>query len=256
MTEDIEGQITKVNCRMCKHVTNHKILNISQVKEKVELDQGLEDEWEMMTFLTAQCMGCETVCLIERFVASWRLEGNGELDETTTIYPDPYQTRMKVEGFHYLPDIVYKIYNECVSALNHKLPILSGIGLRAIVESICQTMQVTTGDLNQKINTLFQMGLITKQESELLHFNRFIGNAAAHELQEPEAEELSIGMDIIETALRNAYILPQKAKLLKLAKDATTSPSTNIKLDSSKLGLASFSPSADLRVIPGTHSQS
>lgn len=204
--------VKKIVCRECKRGTNHKILLKAEKKEY----SADEDIWTVSTFYTLQCQGCETVCLLEEYVCSEDYNPiTGELETVTTVYPSPFETKTPIEGSYYLPKIISKIYKECITAFNKKLPILTSIGMRAVIEAICKDKGVLSGNLAQKVDKLAEMGFMTKQEAELLHLNRYMGNASAHELQEPLEDELTTGLDITETTLRNAYILPEKAEVLK-----------------------------------------
>lgn len=210
--KDDSKEMRKVFCRNCKRATNHKILLRNEKRESTVNDEI----WTINTFYTLQCQGCETICLLEEYIFSEDYNPEtGDLDVSTYIYPSPFENKSAIEDIHYLPKIVSKIYKECISAFNRKLPILTSIGMRATVEAICKDKQINSGNLEQKIDKLADMGLMTRQEAELLHLNRYMGNAAAHELLEPLQDELTTGLDIIEATLRNAYILPEKAELLK-----------------------------------------
>lgn len=203
----------KIFCRICKQATNHKVLFKVQKKDSWDNEDGM---WTVSTFYTLQCQGCEAVCLLEEYVFSEDYNPQtGELDVVTTIYPSPHETKTPIEDYYYIPKIVARIYKECVIAFNKKLPILTSIGMRAVIEAICKDKEVVAGGLEKKIDALAKMGLMTEQEAELLHLNRYMGNASAHELQEPLEEELNTGLDIIETTLRNAYILSEKAQILR-----------------------------------------
>ncbi len=153
-----------------------------------------------------------TICLLQEYVFSEDLDPQtGEYDITTTVYPDPLVGRYPLDDLNLLPKIIRRIYQESVNAYNKNLPMLTSIGIRATIEAICVNKEITEGNLKKNIDQLARMDFMTNQEAELLHLIRFMGNASAHELEEPLKEELTTGLDIIETTLRNAYVLPEKA---------------------------------------------
>lgn len=210
--ESLQQKTKKIYCRKCRQPTNHTVLH--------EVKTGWDDQesgmWLIDIFTTLQCLGCEAVCLLEDYVFSEDIDPyTGNPENQVSIHPNPFKDREELKEIYHLPEKIRKIYIETVSAFNQKLPILTGVGLRTIIEAICKDKKAVGKDLEARINALVNLGLITNNESELLHLNRYIGNISTHEVIEAPLEELKTGLDIIETALQNAYILPQKAVSLK-----------------------------------------
>jgi Domain of unknown function (DUF4145) len=87
------------------------------------------------------------------------------------------------------------------------------------VEAICKDQKIEGRTLEKKIDKLAEQGLMTKPQADLLHEERFIGNAALHELEPPSEGDLKLGIDIIEGLLGTIYILPGKAKRLRAARE-------------------------------------
>ncbi len=197
----------KVFCRTCKTVTNHQIL--SQHNKKEDDDEHGITFWTDSFFL--QCRGCESICFIFENACSEDFNPEtGELETTTLIFPNPYVLRSKVDGFYLLPNAIQQIYEECVASFNNKLPILTAIGLRLIIESICKDKGINDGDLYHKINQMAAKGFITESQKSGLHIIRTVGNDSAHEGRVLSNEQLNIVFDIVENALSNAYIIPKK----------------------------------------------
>lgn len=178
-------------------------------------------------FLSA--WGCKTIkyviseCAYERDdVPPWE---NEETD--IAMYPDAPrigQHRLPVisqdqatdaEGKLLIPATVWKMYKETVDALNAGIRTLAGGGLRATVEAICLDKNIRDGNLQNKINELVRQNLLTTAQAELLHEERYIGNAALHELETPSAQDIEDGIGIVEGLINTIYILPFKAKRLK-----------------------------------------
>lgn len=143
----------------------------------------------------------------------------------TTIYPAPTQRRSGMD-VSVLPKRVGRIYSETLKAMAAGAPTLTAGGLRAIVEAICLDQGVSGANLQSKIDTLEKRNLLTKPQAELLHEERYLGNAALHELVEPAAQDLNDGLDIIETLLTTIYVLPSKAKRLREGRNKQTIPLT------------------------------
>jgi DNA polymerase III alpha subunit (gram-positive type) len=98
--------------------------------------------------------------------------------------------------------------------LASKLNILAGIGIRGLIEAVCNE-QGMMGNLEQKINDLVANEILTKTNADILHEIRFMGNQSAHEFEIKKEQELHVGFAIIENLLRNLYEIPKMAESLK-----------------------------------------
>jgi hypothetical protein len=107
------------------------------------------------------------------------------------------------------------MYRETIKAMNADAAVLAGGGLRAIVEAICKHQAVAGKNLQEKIDELVSKGLLAASQAELLHEERYLGNAALHELEPPSQRELELGLQIIEGLLNTIYVLPAVAGELK-----------------------------------------
>ncbi len=205
----VKNKIRKVFCRKCKQVTRHSLLNHAEVKEWwEEIGEG-----QSFDYFTLQCLGCETVCLLEEYFYSEDMDPfTGKQEPRTTLYPSPFVKRVKVEKSYHLPDVVNKVYLECVKALNSELLILGAIAIRVVIEAICRDKKIKGANLKQKIDTLVDKGFMTKDGAKLLHLTRIVGNFSAHEMKKHKFEDLEVCLDIVETVLQNIYILPTEAK--------------------------------------------
>lgn len=91
------------------------------------------------------------------------------------------------------------------------MPILTAIGLRTLIESICLEQKTKTDILARQIDELSGMGLLSTKQAEYLHSLRFMGNDATHEIIAPPPRHLISALDIAETLLKAIYILPNIA---------------------------------------------
>jgi hypothetical protein len=62
------------------------------------------------------------------------------------------------------------------------------------VEAICIDRKVSGQDLQKKIDDLVSKGLLEKPQADLLHEERYIGNAALHEILPPAKQEIEDGL--------------------------------------------------------------
>lgn len=87
---------------------------------------------------------------------------------------------------------------------------MEGVGLRALLETVCKEKNAQGSNLKDKIDNLVKRQILTPKSAEILHKIRTLGNKAAHEVKPHTKAELELGMDIIEHLLRDVYILSHK----------------------------------------------
>jgi UTP-glucose-1-phosphate uridylyltransferase len=83
------------------------------------------------------------------------------------------------------------------------------------VEAICIDRKVSGQDLQKKIDDLVSKGLLEKPQADLLHEERYIGNAALHEILSPVKQEIEDELVIVEGLMNTIYILPLRAERLR-----------------------------------------
>lgn len=209
-----------VTCAACGHQSRkHRILHEKNVHCFDDPDGPPINE-EFHRFV--ECMGCESV----KYVSSI-CDLQGEYDEGEydfKVYPDaPGKVQKKVGAItddEHIPKSVWKMYKETIDALNADIRTLAGGGLRATVEAICINNGIKTGSLQDKIDELSKRNLLTKTQAELLHEERYIGNAALHEMETPSFRDIVDGLGIVEGLINTIYILPIKAERLKIRREA------------------------------------
>nr|WP_272891834.1 DUF4145 domain-containing protein [Stutzerimonas stutzeri] len=76
---------------------------------------------------------------------------------------------MKAIDSYLLPSNVQEIYQETIFAIEHEQNILAGIGVRALIETICKDLNAEGKDLYHKINSLQEKSIVTKERVETLH---------------------------------------------------------------------------------------
>ena len=201
----------RVFCRNCKLETNHDKLyeNITtgEIKE-------IEEHW-WETVQVLKCRGCEATVFRKVYGDTIDFDPQtGEPEETETLYPNPRE-RKPIIGSEHFPIITRHIYLETLKAFNNNAPLLTAIGLRAIVESICLDKKVKGRNLRDKISELVKIGILAEKHAEFLDAQRYMGNEAAHEIKAPAIKEILAAIDIVETMLKTIYILPTLKKEIK-----------------------------------------
>jgi hypothetical protein len=112
----------------------------------------------------------------------------------------------------HVPFDVRRVYLETCKAMANEMPVLAGIGVRAIVETVCKQMDATGRTLKLKIDDLAAKGLLTKDGAEILQQLRTMGNRSARAVKPHSAEQLALAMDVVEHLLQGAYIFPERVR--------------------------------------------
>jgi Domain of unknown function (DUF4145) len=216
-----------VTCASCgQQSRKHQILH-EKVIEYTDEPNGATLRKEFHRFV--ECMGCGTTKYV---ISDLDCEQYDAQEENFSVYPDApgKGTRRPAaisrdqatddDGSMLIPAPVWKMYKETVDALNTGIKTLAAGGLRATVEAICLDKNITTGNLQTKIEELARQDLLTSTQAELLHEERYLGNAALHELATPSGQDIEDGLGIVEGLINTIYILPSKAKRLKARRAA------------------------------------
>jgi len=203
-------RLAKLPCIECGGgPRNHEIVREYEQQWSTEDDQGAA------TYQICICRGCETVRFREVSWNTFDLDSTGQPATSVKIYPEVPETERTSAEVDDFPDQVGRIYLETVRALNAGALILAGGGLRAIVEAICIDQKVSGRNLQEKIDALVANALLAKPQADLLHEERYIGNAALHEISPPGKVDIEDGLLIVEGLLNTIYTLPGRAERLR-----------------------------------------
>jgi hypothetical protein len=204
----------KIYCHQCGRHTNSN--ELSKVERHANTDY--EDPWSEVHRFT-QCGGCDALTYS---VESWSQDDwnphTGEMDTNWVTYPRGEGERRSVDTEHDFPAKVRTIYKEVISAMNNQLPVLAGVGLRALIEAICRDQGIIGANLAALIDGLATEGVLSTKQAAILHTHRFLGNAAAHEITPAQPRELVAALDIAENVLRTIYVLPKLSAEVKTGK--------------------------------------
>ncbi len=201
---------TKSYCRTCRHDTNHEVF-----AEKTQSEDP--HDYSETSYQIVECFGCETISFrqvsydIGAAYPSNNYEGDEEwiVPEEINIFPKFIKNHNSLERWA-LPKIVRTIYQELLEAFRGNEKVLSGLGLRATIEAVCNDLNIDGRNLETRINKLATSGFISKKDAERLHGIRFMGNDAAHEIKIPSSESLSVALKIVEHLLSSVYILEKE----------------------------------------------
>lgn len=215
-TKDVEYWIS---CSQCASETTHKVIVSVAAEDRQDRNYSGEDDdvwfvlWERYEII--QCQGCKILSARRESQdqEGWPGSDDNTIYKNMTVYPHRIPGRRPL---HYVPGMssqVLKIYQETYQALSQNLFVLTGIGIRSLVEAVCKDRKAKGGNLAKKIDDLVQQGVLTPQNAQFLHGLRQMGNKATHEVQPHSSKELLLALDIVENLLTNVYILPYSVAL-------------------------------------------
>jgi hypothetical protein len=220
--EDLKKKHVYVRCHTCNK-DGQKAEIMSSVRKHTQADCGhgnWVDSWEHYQIL--KCGGCETVFFRTTESNTENMEFDYDQDGKTIAtynvtekqYPEIAAERNTIKEFHLLPDQLRAIYTEAAKALYSNQPVLAGIGIRAILETICKDKNSPGGNLFEKIDGLKAQGVLSPNGAVVLHKLRVLGNSSAHEVKPHSDDQLSLAFDVLDNLLLNVYVLePQVTKI-------------------------------------------
>lgn len=203
----------RIICRECSRETLHSIVSSFIENGDEDCGNGNYVDWRYQN-QTIQCLGCESVSfrIISTCSEDVEYDHDGRYQVETTKYYPGRSEGLKGINTYLLPSSIQQIYKETVLSIENEQYVLAGIGIRALVETICKDLNAKGSDLNKKINSLENMSIVTQEGAETLHKLRVLGNEAAHEVKAHNSMQLELAMKIIEHMLDGTYIIPNKVR--------------------------------------------
>lgn len=216
-----QGQEHWILCPKCSKETLHKVLVSAELDERFDDGNEWFANWD--AYQVVQCQGCRTASFRRTHTDSEHIDP----DKTQVpiayveLYPRRVAGRPELPNSFLFPREVSGIYRETLAALSNELPVLASIGIRVLVEVVCNERNTKGRSLSDMIDDLVAQGVLTQDGAEILHSLRLMGNAAAHEVVPHSANDLSIAFDVIEHLLTGVYILPHMADRLPKRRKTT-----------------------------------
>lgn len=200
-------------CKECNRETSHKIIVSYDESGYEDCGGGNSVDWYNGNQII-QCLGCETVSFrkVSTFSEDIEYDHDGPYQpETVKYYPARSQGLSSIETY-LLPPEVQGVYAETILAIENEQHILAGIGIRAIVETVCKNRNAGGRTLFDQIDALKDQSIVTPEGAEILHKLRVLGNQAAHEVKAHNSKQLALAMKVIKHMLEGTYIIPDQVR--------------------------------------------
>jgi hypothetical protein len=216
-----QGAEPWADCATCDSQTIHKIIASVEIEGEEALIFDVIENYQII-----QCQGCRTISFMrERYSGLDDYHAGRVVDDLhpriwkREMFPKRLAGRRSLvtDNAKYLPHEVARIYSETLDALLNAQPVLTGIGIRALIETVCKDQGASGKNLSEKIDGLVSLGVLTQANAHFLHGLRIMGNQAAHEVKPHGDETLKIALEVVEHLLKTVYIIPAKAGSLPKA---------------------------------------
>lgn len=210
---DDNREKSSIVCKDCGTTTIHLVICRFIENGEQDCGGGNSVNWTVKNE-TIQCQGCEEVSFrtISTFSEDCYYDEDGAyLNENIKYYPARTQG-LKSINIYLLPESIQQIYKETILSIENEQYVLAGMGIRAIIETICKDLNATGKNLYEKIDFLKEHSIVTQEGSKILHKLRILGNDAAHEVKAHNSQQLELAIQIIEHMIEGTYIIPEKVQ--------------------------------------------
>jgi hypothetical protein len=214
-----QGGTIRIECPECKVNTMHTVERALDWSDSCE-EAGINFS---ATYQIVRCNGCDTLSFrsVHSSSEDYQHTETGEevYAETEKLYPERAKRSLADELYlrndvYDVPLIIQDIYRETLSAVQHDLRTLAGVGIRAVIEATCADLKAKKRNLADRIDELVSLSLLTPAGAKVLHGIRLLGNDAAHEMKAPNAKQISAALKVIDHLLLGVYVLPEEAAVL------------------------------------------
>ena len=114
-----------------------------------------------------------------------------------------------------LNPIIKSLMEEVYFGLQKEMRALPSMGLRSVIDVVCNDLIGDVGGFTQKLEQLEERKHITPKHKALLETALNVGHATIHRGHFPELKELRIVLDIINHLLKEVYVLTPQSEDLK-----------------------------------------
>jgi hypothetical protein len=123
--------------------------------------------------------------------------------------------REKPVWFDNLSQDIQILLNEVYLAFAFDMRALPSMGLRTVIDMVCNDLVDDIGSFKEKLDAMEGKGFINGNEKAILAIIVDVGSATAHRGHNPTKEDLNTSLDIIEHLLKGIYVLRPASERLK-----------------------------------------
>ena len=132
------------------------------------------------------------------------------------IYRSGMETSLRIPSWHKnLNKTIQSLMEEVYYGLQKEMKALPSMGLRTVIDVVCNDLVGDIGGFSQKLDQLEKEKHITPKNKEILENVLEVGHASAHRGYFPELEDLRSVLDIVIHLLQEVYVLGTESKRLK-----------------------------------------
>lgn len=123
--------------------------------------------------------------------------------------------REKPVWFDKLSQEIQMLLDEVYLALSFNMQALPSMGLRTVIDMVCNDLIGDIGNFKKKLDELEGKGFVNGNERAILAIAIDVGSASAHRCHNPSKEDLNTLLDIVEHLLKGIYVLRPASTQLK-----------------------------------------
>jgi hypothetical protein len=114
-----------------------------------------------------------------------------------------------------LPAKIHEMLLEVRYALKKQLSALPSMGLRSVIDMVCNDQVGDIGSFAEKLHKLEEKRLITPKKREIIENTLEVGHASIHRGHFPTDKNLQVVMDIVDHLLEELYVLDKTSESLR-----------------------------------------
>ena len=119
------------------------------------------------------------------------------------------------EWYASLPAKIHEMLLEVRYTLQKELSALPSMGLRSVIDMVCNDQVGDIGSFAQKMHNLVEKRLITPKKRQIIETALEVGHASIHRGHFPTAKDLQVVMDIVDHLLEELYVLDKTSESLR-----------------------------------------
>ena len=208
---DEVSNFEKCLCLECRIEIKHEIL--INIKNHIIYEDEYLRLYEFYQII--KCINCGDISFRKEIMNPDDISMSGEdiygnpkydLPSQINIYPlRAVETAFSKVFEEILPTEIYSTYEEVIVALNNKMPLLTALGLRTLLEQIIKYFG-KSDDLGVILNQFEKDGFISTKQRGLLDNVRYLGNDAAHRADSQSRKDLILHLKVLENLIHQLFV--------------------------------------------------